>query len=92
MKKDLPTYLERYGKRVDVRSVEDIMTFNMEDSVQRAPYGQGLFEGIVKDTASAEEFQAIKDTLKIHITIDGLGLKEQTFILPWNTNWREADL
>ena len=65
MKKDLPDYLERYGKRVEVRSVEDIMTFNMEDSVQRAPYGQGLFEGIVKDTASAEEFQAIKDTLKI---------------------------
>ena len=65
MKKDLPAYLERYGKRVDVRSVEDIMAFNVEDSVQRAPYGQGLFEGIVKDTASAEEFQAIKDTLKI---------------------------
>ena len=65
MKKDLPDYLERYGKRVEVRSVEDIMTFNMEDSVQRAPYGQGLFEGIVKDNASAEEFQAIKDTLKI---------------------------
>ena len=65
MKKDLPDYLERYGKRIEVRSVEDIMTFNMEDSVQRAPYGQGLFEGIVKDNATAKEFQAIKDTLKI---------------------------
>ena len=64
MKKDLPAYLKRYTKRVDVRSVEDIMAFNVEDSVQRAPYGQGLFEGVAKDTASAEEFQAIKDTLK----------------------------
>ena len=64
MKKDLPAYLKRYAKRVDVRSVEDIMAFNIEDSVQRAPYGQGLFEGVSKDTASAEEFQEIKDTLK----------------------------
>ncbi|MDN3593419.1 amidase family protein [Zunongwangia endophytica] len=64
MKKDLSAYLERYAKRVDVKSIEEIVNFNIEDSVQRIPYGQALLESVVKDSASTEKFQAIKDTLK----------------------------
>ncbi|WBL26680.1 amidase family protein [Zunongwangia sp. HGR-M22] len=64
MKNDLSAYLERYAKRVDVKTIEDIVVFNTEDSVQRIPYGQALLEGVVKDSASIEELQAIKDTLK----------------------------
>lgn len=64
MRKDLPEYFENYGGPGEMRSVEDVMAFNMEDSLNRAPYGQKLFQGIVGDTASEEEFAAIKDTLR----------------------------
>ncbi|MCM4159782.1 amidase [Antarcticibacterium flavum] len=64
MKKDLPDYLETYGGEVEVRSVEDVMAYNLEDTLARAPYGQALFQGIMADTATPEEFAAIKDTLR----------------------------
>ncbi len=64
MQKDLPEYFENYGGPGEMRSVEDVMAFNTEDSLNRAPYGQKLFQGIVNDTASEEEFAAIKDTLQ----------------------------
>ncbi len=64
MKKDLPEYFETYGGEVEVRSVEDVMAYNLEDTIGRAPYGQALFEGIMADTATPEEFVAIKDTLR----------------------------
>lgn len=66
MKKDLPEYFEKYGGDVKVRSVEDVMAYNIQDSVNRAPYGQALFEGISKDSADEKEFAAIKDTLSRH--------------------------
>lgn len=63
MKKDLASYFEDYGGETGFHSVRDVLVFNYADTT-RAPYGQSLFEGIVQDTATAEEFQAIKDTLK----------------------------
>lgn len=64
MKKDLRAYFQKYGGTPDYNSVRDVLLFNYEDTTARAPYGQSLFEGIVQDTASAEEFTAIKDTLR----------------------------
>lgn len=64
MKKDLPEYFEKYGGQVEVRSVEDVIAYNTADSLNRSPYGQRLFEGIVSDTANEKEFAAIKDTLQ----------------------------
>lgn len=64
MKKDLPEYFEKYGGEVEVRSVDDVVRYNLEDTTGRAPYGQALFEGILADTATPEEFEAIKDTLR----------------------------
>jgi len=64
MKKDLPAYLKNYGGEVDYKNVQDVVAYNDEDSLNRAPYGQALFLGIVKDSASEKEFTAIKDTLK----------------------------
>ncbi|MFZ0490947.1 MAG: amidase family protein [Salegentibacter sp.] len=64
MKKDLPAYFGKYGGVPGYNSVRDVLLFNYEDTTARAPYGQSLFEGIVQDTASTEEFAAIKDTLK----------------------------
>ena len=64
MKRDLPKYLKSYGnKSLEIKSVTDVIAYNLQDSLRRAPYGQGLFDGIVADTASAEEYQSIKDTL-----------------------------
>lgn len=64
MKKDLPDYLENYGGKLEVRNVEDVVVYNLADTSARAPYGQALFEGILKDSATPEEFEAIKDTLR----------------------------
>ncbi len=64
MKKDLPEYFEKYGGEVEVRSVDDVIAFNKQDSLNRSPYGQALFEGISRDSANEREFAAIKDTLR----------------------------
>lgn len=65
MKKDLPTYiLTSADKTLAIKSVADVIEFNNQDSLKRAPYGQSLFKGIVSDSSSDEEFLAIKDTLK----------------------------
>lgn len=63
MKKDLPEYFKNYGGEVGFNSVEEIVAYNSKDSLLRAPYGQKLFYGIVADSATEEEFMAIKDTL-----------------------------
>ena len=65
MKKDLPAYLSSWANpSVSVKSVKDVVEFNKTDSLNRMPYGQKLFEGIVADSATAEEFDAIKANLK----------------------------
>jgi amidase len=65
MKKDLPTYLSTWGDHtLLVTSVQDVIDFNKKDSINRMPYGQKLFEGIVADSATDEEFNAIKTKLK----------------------------
>jgi len=68
MKKDLPAYLKNYGGEVEYRNVEEVVEYNNQDSLNRAPYGQALFMGILKDSASKKEFAAIKDTLKTNGT------------------------
>lgn len=64
MKKDLPEYFQMYGGGGNFRNVEDVVRYNIEDTINRAPYGQALFEGILQDNATPEEFEAIKDTLR----------------------------
>ncbi len=65
MKKDLPTYLVNHANQsVNITSVEDVIVFNNQDSINRAPYGQKLFKGIVADLGTEFELEAIKDTLK----------------------------
>jgi len=64
MKKDLPVYFKTYGdKNLKFKSVADVISFNNQDSLKRAPYGQGLFDGIVADSATTDEYEAIKDSL-----------------------------
>lgn len=64
MKYDLPEYLKNHtDKNVSITSVQDVINFNKKDSLLRAPYGQQLFEGIVADTTTLVQLQAIKKTL-----------------------------
>ncbi len=64
MKKDLPEYLKAYASNnVSVKSVKDVMEYNLKDEFLRAPYGQELFEGIYKDTISDANFEKLKKTV-----------------------------
>jgi amidase len=65
MKKDLPEYLAKYAdSTVAVRSVKDVMDYNLQDTILRAPYGQQLFEAVEKDATKVDQLQDIKNTLK----------------------------
>ena len=64
MKHDLPNYLSNYAdKNVKVISIEDVINFNNEDTVVRAPYGQLRFKNIGKDTVTLVQLETIKKTL-----------------------------
>lgn len=64
MKHDLPEYLATHGnKKLTVKNIQDVVEFNKKDSTKRAPYGQQLFEGIIKDTTSLAQLEVVKDSL-----------------------------
>ncbi|PRX43115.1 amidase family protein [Salegentibacter salegens] len=63
MKKDLPEYFEKYGAETGFTSVDDIVKFNIEDSVSRMPYGQALFEGILQESGDSTNLDSIKSDL-----------------------------
>ena len=67
MKHDLPKYLSIHGnKKLTVKDIEDVIVFNKKDSIKRAPYGQQLFEGIIKDTTSLAQLEVVKDSLSFN--------------------------
>lgn len=62
MKVDLPKYLSDHASdNIVVKNVEDIVKHNLQDTLQRSPYGQALLEGIVEQDLSEASF----DTLKV---------------------------
>ena len=64
MKHDLPKYLKNNAdKNIKLASVKDVITFNLKDLVLRAPYGQQLLDGIVKDSTTLEELEIVKNNL-----------------------------
>ncbi|WP_299670967.1 amidase family protein [uncultured Polaribacter sp.] len=64
MKNDLPKYLSKNAdKAVAIKKVKDVVDFNLKDSVLRAPYGQQLFDGIVKDKTTPKELALVKKHL-----------------------------
>jgi amidase len=65
MKKDLPIYLSNFaGDSVKITSVQNVIGFNNQDSLNRAPYGQRLFKGIVADKGTIQLLDSIKNDLK----------------------------
>ena len=67
MKNDLPEYLSTQTKNkeaIGMKTVEDVVNFNLQDSLVRIPYGQARFDGILADTTSADGLIEIKQRLK----------------------------
>ncbi|TDN88796.1 amidase [Salegentibacter sp. 24] len=64
MKNDLPEYFENYGDETRFTSVKDIVNFNIEDSITRMPYGQALFEGILRESADSSYLASLKSNLR----------------------------
>jgi amidase len=65
MKKDLPVYMSNYANpSVKISTVQDVIDFNTQDSINFMPYGQALFRGIVADKGDTQYLRRIKDTLK----------------------------
>lgn len=66
MRNDLPRYLETYtkAKKVKIRTIEDAVMYNSEDSLVRIPYGQALFHGILADTTTVSDLEQIKHNLE----------------------------
>ena len=64
MKYDLPKYLKNEAdKSIYIKNVKSVVDFNRKDTLLRAPYGQQLFEGIVKDTTTLEQLEVVKRNL-----------------------------
>ncbi|MGB4839377.1 MAG: amidase family protein [Saprospiraceae bacterium] len=65
MKYDLPSYLATYASdNIKVKDIKDIIAYNNQNIAVRAPYGQGLFEGIYTDTTSDVSIKTIKNDLE----------------------------
>ncbi|WP_297798679.1 amidase family protein, partial [uncultured Eudoraea sp.] len=67
MKNDLPKYLNdqvRNKELIPMTNLKDIVEFNRSDSLLNIPYGQSIFEGILKDSTSLEELEIIKNRLE----------------------------
>ncbi|MCC1485148.1 amidase family protein [Winogradskyella immobilis] len=65
MKIDLPTYFNNYGDQsLNLKNAKDVVAFNDLDSLKTAPYGQRLFHGIVTDSTTKDELNAMRDVLR----------------------------
>ena len=65
MKVDLANYLKNNaGDNIPYRSVADIIAFNKIDSLKSIPYGQGRFEGIMKENKTNEEIENLKKAVR----------------------------
>ena len=64
MRADLPKYIKNYGaKDLKFDSVQDVISFNLKDSLLHAPYGQEIFMRIAKETRSQKDFESEKEEL-----------------------------
>jgi amidase len=61
MKIDLRSYLEKYAsEEVEVSSADEVIKFNLQDSLVRVPYGQARFDGIEEIKLTEEELVQIR--------------------------------
>ncbi len=77
MKVDLANYLKmEAGDKIPYRSVADIITFNKIDTLKSIPYGQGRFDGIMKENKTDAEIEK----LKVAVRKSGVGYFEKPMV------------
>ena len=65
MKNDLPAYLKANASaNITITDIPSAVAFNKQDTLIHIPYGQQLFEGIVNDSTTADDFADIKRNLE----------------------------
>ena len=65
MKRDLPQYILGYGnKKLSVKNVKDIVSYNSRDTFLHAPYDQIIFKEIVNDSISNNRLHEMKEETK----------------------------
>jgi amidase len=64
MKADLPAYIKNYGNpNLTVANIQEIMAYNLNDTIVRIPYGQGRFEGVAEDSTKLDSLEILKQRL-----------------------------
>lgn len=64
MKVDLPNYLNQYATEdIILRSMEEIVAYNLEDTLVRIPYGQGRFDAASKVNISPDSLILLRNRL-----------------------------
>ncbi|MGB3587369.1 MAG: amidase family protein [Tunicatimonas sp.] len=90
MKIDLPKYLEKYAnEEIAIRSVAEIVNYNQTDSLDKIPYGQGRFAGILDTDLSKEELIQLRARLRkegVSFFEEAMSEHELDFVLSIN-NW-----
>lgn len=78
MKYDLPKYLKEHaGNAVTVKSITDVIDFNLQDTLVYAPYGQVRLEGAVEDTVTQSQLkEIIKDCMATGRSLFDTPMKE----------------
>ena len=65
MKVDLANYLKEHaGAKIPYRNVADIIAFNKLDTLKSIPYGQGRFDGIMKENKTNVEIENLKKAVR----------------------------
>lgn len=69
MKEGIPHYVSNYASHPEIKglTIQKIVSYNLEDTLVRAPYGQQLFDGILNDTTSQENL----DRMRVRLQTDG---------------------
>ena len=66
MRVDLKKYFMKYGNEdLEVNDIKSIIEYNNLDSIERSPYGQGIFKKIINDTMSKKDFLKLKSRLMV---------------------------
>ncbi len=66
MKVDLPAYLAQHSSATSgIKNTQDVINYNLVDTLKRAPYGQVRLEGVVAEDISSEDFTKLKARLLI---------------------------
>ena len=65
MKFDLNKYIENYiDTKLKINNVNDIIDFNLQDTIFRSPYGMKRFLGMSKNKISKSEYLNLKNKLR----------------------------